>query len=134
MACNPHLLLEVLRNFIQDHNPYVSDRAHKTIDSLALELDLEEQGFISLPGIHARLGELLVASGIIGEKEIEAAVTFARNTKIPLGRALVRSGRINRSTIVHALKQQTLVRLGQISLEKAIETISEYSRHQQYLR
>jgi hypothetical protein len=128
MASNPHLPLEILRNFSEDHNPYVCDRAHKTIDGLALELDLEEQGFVSLPGNYARLGDLLVASGIIDNKEIEFAVSFAKSAKIPLGRALVQAGRINRSIIVHALKQQTLVRLGQISIEMAIETITEYVR------
>ncbi len=130
MASNPHLPLAILQGFSEDHNPYVSDRAHKTIDGLALELDLEEQGFVSLPGTHARLGDLLVASGIVDSKEIEFAVIFAKNAKIPLGRALVQAGRINRSTIVHALKQQTLVRLGQVSLEMAIENISEYARRQ----
>ena len=133
MASNPHLPLEILRNFRHDHNPYISDRTHKTIDSLALESDLEEQGFVSLPGIHARLGELLVASGIIDEKEINSAIKYAKSAKIPLGRALVQSGRINRSIIVHALKQQTLVRLGQISIEKALEAITDYCRHRQCL-
>jgi hypothetical protein len=134
MACNPCLPLEVLHDLSQDQNPYVSDRAHKTLDGVALELDLEQQGFVSLPSPHARLGELLVASGILEEKEIEVAITFAQKTKLPLGRALVEGGRIDRSTIAHALKQQTLIRLGQLSLEVAIETITEYTRRQQYLR
>jgi len=134
MASNPHVPLGILRNFSQDHNPYVSDRAQKTIDGLALELDLEQQGFVSLPGNHARLGDLLVVSGLISEKEIDVAVVLALNARIPLGRALVQAGRINRSVIVHALKQQTLVRLGQISFEMAVESISDYNRRRQNLR
>ncbi len=133
MASNPQLPLEILRNFSQDSNPYISDRIHKTIDSLSLELDLEQQGFVSVPGAHARLGELLVASGIIEEKEIYATIACAKSAKMPLGRALVQSGRINRGIVVHALRQQTLVRLGQLSLEKAVESIREYSRSQQHL-
>ena len=134
MSSNPCLPLEILCELSQDQNPYVRDRAHKTIDGVSLELDLQQQGFFSLPGTHARLGELLVASGIIGEQEIAIVVNYAQHTKIPLGRALVQAGRIDRSTVVHALQQQTLVRLGQLSLTLAIEMISEYTRRQQCLR
>ncbi len=127
MACNPHLPLEILHSLSEDCNPYVSDRAHKTVDILALELDLEKQNFRILPGSHARLGDLLVASGTIDNKEIEIVVESAKKANIPLGRALVESGRLDRSIIVHALKQQTLVRLGQISLDMAIKSVREYS-------
>jgi hypothetical protein len=126
LASNPNLPIQILQNLSQDQNPYVGDRAHKTIDGLVLELDLEAQGFVCLPGDNARLGELLVASGIIHQKEIDVAIVLAKSMKVPLGRALVQAGRIDRSTIVYALRQQTLVRLGQISLVKAIETIRDY--------
>ena len=131
MAGDPHLPLAILRRLAQDSHPYVCDCAQKTIDGLALELALEEQGFISFPGLHARLGELLVAGGITDEKEIEASLVLAKQMRVPLGRALVHAGRLDISTIVHALRLQTLIRMGQVSIEMAIEDIRHYGRRQQ---
>jgi hypothetical protein len=133
MASNPHLPLEILEQFIEDQNPYVSDRAQKTLDGLVLELDLANQGFVCLPGANARLGDLLVASGIIKEKEVEILVNYAKGARIPLGRAIVEAGRINRSIVAYALRQQTLVRLGQLSLQAAIAEITEYTWRTQHL-
>ena len=133
MAGDPHLPLDILRRLAHDANPYVSDCAQKTVAGLALELALEEQGFVSFPGIHARLGELLVAGGITNENEIEASLVLAKDMRVPLGRALVHAGRLDVSTIVFALKLQTLIRLGQVSLEMAIEEIRKYGKRQQHL-
>ena len=127
MASDPNLPFEILYKLVHDQNPYVCDRAQKTVDGLALESVLEGQGFISFPGTHARLGELLVAAKIMQEAEIEAFVNQARSNKIPLGRALVQAGRIDRHIVAYALKFQTLIRLGQATLESAITQIKEYA-------
>lgn len=133
MASNPCLPLEILYKLGQDQNPFVSDRAQKTIAGIALELALEQQGFLSFPGTQARLGELLVASGAIDEEEIEAFVVLAANMKIPMGRAIVQAGRLDRNVIVCALKQQTMVRLGQVTLEIAVDEIKKCAQQRQCL-
>lgn len=131
IASDPHTRLEILRRLTHDRNPYVGDRAQKTLDGAALEIDLEKQGFISCPGTHARLGELLVASGIISEREIDICVDIANNKKLHLGRALVQRGRIDKRIIVYALKQQTLIRLGQTTFELAVKEINKYATQRQ---
>jgi hypothetical protein len=127
MAGDPHLPLKILQELSVDPNPYVGDCAQKTYEGAALEGDLEKEGFVNCPGEHGRLGELLAASGLIDRIEVENHVRFATEARIPLGRALVQSRIVDRRVVVYALKHQTLVRLGQMSLETAINKIREYT-------
>lgn len=126
MASDPHQSLEILAELGNDRNPYIRICASKTLEAVALELDLKHEGFVGLLGAHGRLGELLVAAGIVEKIEMEKHASKASALSIPLGRALLQAGLVDRGTIVYALKHQTLVRLGQIALTEAIEKISAY--------
>ncbi len=127
MAGDPHLPLAVLRTLSRDANPYVGDCAQKTYEAAALEKELEEECFRNYPGQQGRLGELLVLSGLIGRTEMENHVRYAKEARLPLGRALVQARIVDRHIVVYALKHQTLVRLGQMNLEAAVNKIKEYA-------
>jgi hypothetical protein len=70
-----------------------------------------------------RLGELLVASGCVGEITVQQARDYCRRVGLQLGRALTMRRQIAKSVLEAALEAQTLLRANAIAPEHAIEAL-----------
>lgn len=64
-----------------------------------------------------RLGELLVTAGLISRQEVEGQLTLAKFMGLPLGNLLVREKKLSRELLKVAIRLQTLIADGMISLE-----------------
>ncbi len=64
-----------------------------------------------------KLGELLVAAGLISRKEVEGQLALAKFMGLPLGNLLVREKKLARELLKVAIRLQTLISDGMISLE-----------------
>lgn len=128
MAEDPNLPAEILCKLRKDQNPFVRDCAEKTVDALALEGNLDEECFVRYAGTIGRLGELLTLSEVLSQEQVDECVVLAKAKGYPLGQALILRGFADRPTIAFALKQQAVVRLGQITLQAAVEKIKAYKR------
>ena len=64
-----------------------------------------------------RLGELLIASGVLGREQMERAVAERKRQGGPLGRVLVDMGLVGEETYVRALSKQ--LQLAAVSLDPA---------------
>lgn len=71
------------------------------------------------------LGELLVASDIISERQLESYLRQQTKTKLPLGRMLLSAGVINEQFLNAALNLQILVRDKKLTKGQAKETLLE---------
>lgn len=109
----------ILQKLCEDDNPYVKDRAEATLEAIAFENQLRNEGFVHQAGPTARLGELLVAAAVLTRESLEQALEEAKTEELPLGRILVKNNRIDPEIIIRALKLQSLVRKGKISVESA---------------
>jgi hypothetical protein len=128
LAGDPNLLPSVLNVLAQDDNPYVMHQALKTLEGIALENMLQEAGFVQEPGETERLGELLVAAGLIDHKQLDHFLLIARKTERPLGRVLVQSKILPRATIVAALNCQLMIRRNRVPVQNAIEELKETAK------
>jgi hypothetical protein len=68
-----------------------------------------------------KLGELLVAAGIIEQPQLDLGLQHSGVTGLPLGRVLVNLGIISEQLLSSALSAQVLIREQRISREKAIQ-------------
>ena len=110
-------LLELLAN---DDNPYVQHHAKRSLDVLALEEQLVSESFCAQHGEEARLGELIVAVGLLNEKSMCLFVETAKERNLPLGHVLIRDGDLSRAIVAKALRMQCLVRENRISFDQAV--------------
>ena len=117
--------VDLLRQLMEDDNPYVANAASKTMDIIYFESMLSEQKFEIEVGETARLGELLVSSSWLGEDIVLVCVRQATSQNVPLGQVLLRSGLVTPAVLLLALKLQSKVRRGQISLFNAIELFKQ---------
>jgi hypothetical protein len=67
-----------------------------------------------------KLGEFLVATGLISPSQITETITMAANTGLPLGRALVLNKLITQKNLEAALRLQTIYRNSKIPLAVAV--------------
>ena len=126
MAGDPNLPAEILCKLRKDTNPFVRDCAEKTVDAIALETNLDEECFVRYAGTIGRLGDLLVASGILSQDDVNECVVLAKAKGYPLGQALLLRGLLDRPTVAYALKQQAVVRLGQTTLQAAVDNLKSF--------
>lgn len=64
-----------------------------------------------------KLGELLVAAGLLSRKTVEGHLAVAKFMGLPLGNLLVREKKLSRDLLKVAIRLQTLISDGMISLE-----------------
>lgn len=64
-----------------------------------------------------KLGELLVAAGLLSSKDVEGHLAVAKFMGLPLGNLLVREQKLSRELLKVAIRLQTLISDGMISLE-----------------
>jgi hypothetical protein len=93
------------------------------VDAIAFEDQLKEDGFVPHAGAIARLGELLLAAGVIDSEILEASLAATKVEQLPLGRFLVKNQHLPPEIVIRALKLQSLVRLGKISVDSANEKL-----------
>ncbi len=93
------------------------------MDAIAFENQLKDDGFIPHEGPTARLGELLLAAGVIEPNLLEASLAATQARQLPLGRILVENNLLQPEIVIRALKLQSLVRTGKISIDSANEKL-----------
>lgn len=76
----------------------------------------------------ARLGELLLSSGIITVEQLDRALEEVHESIVPLGAVLVKAGAITREILDEALKAQVQVREGGLLKSDAVARLSRYAR------
>jgi len=113
----------LLKILADDTNPYVKARAESTIECLEFEEQLKKQGFVPQEGTVALLGELLVAAGAVSRDVLMISLSYSKSVDMPLGRVLVKNNQVDAELVIRALKLQTLVRGGKLSLESALEKL-----------
>ncbi len=60
----------------------------------------------------ARIGELLVSSGLIGEEQVSEALELQKESRKKLGEILIELGYINDMDLTRMLNQQAIMRDG----------------------
>ncbi len=94
------------------------------MDAIAFENQLKSDGFVAYAGPTARLGELLLAAGVIDQAVLEQSLAASQVEEQPLGRVLVQNNLLQPEVVIRALKLQSLVRLGKISVDSANEKLT----------
>jgi len=74
------------------------------------------------------LGELLVAAGLISCQEVDGLSTLAQFMGLPLGNLLVREKKVSRELLKVAIRLQTLIADGKISVELSCRAIRDIVR------
>ena len=113
----------LLKKLCEDSNPYVRNRAEATLEGITFEDQLKDEGFIHQPGNTAKLGELLITAKVLNENTLDQSLKVAGVEDIPLGRVLVKTNKVDAEIVVRALKLQSLVRKGKITLASAEEKL-----------
>ncbi|MBX9689100.1 MAG: hypothetical protein K2X27_20495 [Candidatus Obscuribacterales bacterium] len=72
-----------------------------------------------------KLGELLVAAGLLTRSEIEGHLALAKFMGLPLGNLLVREKKLSREVLKVAIRLQTLISDGMISLQLACRAMRD---------
>jgi len=72
-------------------------------------------------GRTVKLGEILVAAGLVNERDVKEALRSSEETGLPLGRILVLTKNLSEEMVSSALTAQVLVRDGKVTLEQAID-------------
>lgn len=78
----------------------------------------------------ARLGELLLASGIVNIEQLDSALDEVRESITPLGAVLINRGIINREILDQALRAQAEVRDGTLLKSDAVARLNRFARAQ----
>lgn len=115
--------IDVIEKLAEDENAYVMDQAQRTLEGIALEEALKQANFIHEPGDQARLGDLLVESGLLRAEELKKYLSLSLELGLPLGHTMARAKALPRATIVISLQLQLLVRRKQIELQEAINLL-----------
>ncbi|MGD9682451.1 MAG: hypothetical protein AB7W16_14795 [Candidatus Obscuribacterales bacterium] len=113
----------ILRMLMADENPYVSDRASRTMAIKTLESMLEEEGFESRSGEVARLGELLTRAGFLAPEELEMLLPHTSCRK-PLGHVILECTDCQPASLAMALKLQMEVRQGELTVPEAVRQLA----------
>ena len=72
-----------------------------------------------------RLGELLVTAGLITRKDVDGQLALAKFMGLPLGNLLVREKKLGRELLKVAIRLQTLISDGMISVELACRAMRD---------
>lgn len=90
---------------------------------LALEEALEQVGFANDNAWSARLGQLLVDSGVITRKRLARGLVCSTNQCCPLGHALIQLGLLNPAVLTLALSLQKDIRTGKKTRDQALQEL-----------
>lgn len=110
----------VLSRLAEDENPYVRDRAESTLEIKALEQNLRAQNFVAERGTDAKLGDLLCKAGRLDEQRLIRLLRASASEQRPLGHIVLRDTDLPAAVIVTALKVQSRIRRGTLSLSDGI--------------
>ena len=75
-----------------------------------------------------KLGELLVAAGLISRRDVDGHLTLAKFMGLPLGNLLVREKKLSADLLKVAIRLQTLISDGMISLELSCRAMRDVVR------
>ncbi|MDZ4835891.1 MAG: hypothetical protein SGJ27_19100 [Candidatus Melainabacteria bacterium] len=95
-------------------------------EGVALDTALNRTGPVASPSssqqvpMHNRLGELLTASGIASQPLVEQGMVTSSETGLPLGLVLLNKGIITRASLNSALSAQKLIREGRVDRESIL--------------
>jgi hypothetical protein len=123
---NHNLQEELLVLLANDDNPYVQHHAKRALEVVALEAQLRSEFFCTQDGEEARLGELIVASGMLNELLMHAFIEVAREKKLPLGHVLIHKGGLSKSIVAQALRLQCYVRERSMSVDEAVAELRSH--------
>lgn len=104
-----------------------ASRSKITLDQALDQLGWQPQA--TMPS--ARLGELLLSSGIISIEELTLALKEVHDSITPLGGVLINMGLIDNNILREALQVQTEVRTGKRTKPDGINALSKYARQKQ---
>ena len=93
-------------------------------DRQSLETALEAVGFTSDTAWSARLGQLLVDSGVITLKRLARGLVCSTNQCCPLGHALIQLGLLDPSLLALALDLQKDIRTGKKTRDQALQELA----------
>lgn len=96
---------------------------------LPIEVPLAEKGYYALPARQSlRLGEILVAAGVLSESELMTALELGLSNNKPVGQVLIDLRFIDEPVILAALELQKRVVEQTIKLEEATRLLSAIHR------
>ena len=81
------------------------------------------------PNTNIRLGELLVHAGLVRRSDVEGQLIVAQFMGLPLGTLLVRENKISRDVLRVAIRLQTLICDGMISLDLSCKALRDIYRN-----
>lgn len=113
---------DILGALLDHRSPYIRAQARLTLEGHKFENRLKEMRHVAIADGDYRLGELLVKSQLVKEKDIDDALEDCNLCKLPLGRALLQSRSASPKALITALKVQTLIRQGSM---RAVDAINE---------
>ncbi len=91
----------------------------------SLEAALIKLGWTRQQGASsAKLGELLLGSGVIAQAQLDSALSLSQQSGQPLGGILIKSKAIDETLLLFALDQQEAVRERKFSREEAMRLIA----------
>ena len=120
LAHEINLPLHLLERLKEDDNPYVRDIAEGTLDIMSLEEQLKEMSLVCEPAHVARVGRLFIDADLISEEDLEICLTMSQLQEIPIGQILIRQKHFAPNLVLYALRMQTQVRTGNVSLAEAV--------------
>jgi hypothetical protein len=88
-------------------------------DNVCLEDALKQMGASDACAESSRLGELLLAAGLVTQEDLWRALSMCLTESIPLGHALLRLKILNPQVLADALSAQKRIRAGQTSIGEA---------------
>jgi hypothetical protein len=115
--------IDVLKILLEDENPYVVHIAQQTIESVELEIALQEVGFVAELGDCYKLGVMLTMSGLLTDKQIYELLQFATEADIPLGQAVARKRVLPKKVVSKALTLQSRLRRKEITEMAMVEML-----------
>lgn len=115
---------DILVALMQNRNPYIRKQAKLSWDGREFEKLLENSGLILVAGSDYRLGELLVASQLVNQVNIDNGLRDSQLHRIPLARALLQSKHCSSTLLLAALKYQGLIRQGKMSAADGIRQLN----------
>lgn len=123
LASEPGLPVHLLEKLAQDENPYVRDLAEGTLDIIFLEEQLKEMSLVCEPGHIARVGKLFIDAELISEEDLEICLSMSQSQEVPVGQILIRQKHFSPDLVLYALRMQTQVRIGKLSLSQAVSKL-----------
>lgn len=92
-----------------------------TDDRISFQHALEKSGYVAPEDRESnKLGELLLASKVIPQEQLDTAMRTSSGTGLPLGRLLISLGLLSDELLATGLNAQSLIRSGRLSRSEAV--------------